>query len=388
MHISDDQRRARLGTRHALASPVDSVVGAARSVVALHGTDPATTVLSAALRSESPIDDVLTALYDDRTLVRVLSMRRTVFAVPTDLVTSCLVAASDTVAREQRRLFHKMLIESGVTDDPEPWLVEAETLAIEAAEQVDDVTATELATTHPLLATRMVIGAGTPREGSQTVASRLMTLLSAEGRLVRARPKGGWTSTQFRWSALDRWVDVGTPPPLDDAAAELARRYVHAYGPVTEDDVVWWFGWTKTRARAAMGRLDLVEVDLDGSTGVVLADDVDPVADPGPWVALLPALDPSAMGWKHRDWLLGPHRAEVYDVNGNAGPTVWVDGRIVGGWTKPDGGPVAMELLEDVSTAARALLEEKARAVDALVGDVDLKARARGWTPVEQRLRV
>ncbi len=86
--ITDDERRSRLGRRHALAAPVATVEDAARAVVALHGTDPATTVLSAVARSAAGIDDVQRALYDNRSLVRVLAMRRTVFAVPQDLVTT------------------------------------------------------------------------------------------------------------------------------------------------------------------------------------------------------------------------------------------------------------------------------------------------------------
>ena len=38
------------------------------------------------------------------------------------------------------------------------------------------------------------------------------------------------------------------------------------------------------------------------------------------------------MGWKERDWYLGPHATRLFDRNGNAGPTVWSDGRVVGGW--------------------------------------------------------
>ena len=36
------------------------------------------------------------------------------------------------------------------------------------------------------------------------------------------------------------------------------------------------------------------------------------------------------MGWKERDWFLGEHAEPLFDRNGNAGPTVWRDGRVVG----------------------------------------------------------
>ena len=84
----------------------------------------------------------------------------------------------------------------------------------------------------------------------------------------------------------------------------------------------------------------------------MLADDVEPAGDPGPWVALLPALDPTPMGWQQRDWFLGPHGPALFDRSGNIGPTVWVDGRIVGGWAQRRDGEVAVRLLERLPRAA------------------------------------
>ena len=390
MHeISDAERRARLGRRHALAGDhrAASVTEAARAVVALHGTDPASTVLSALARTRdtSPAD-VERALYDDRNLLRVLAMRRTVFAVPRDVAGTCLVGASDVVATEQRRLLIKSLAETGISGDLEGWVDRAEQAALTAIEAAGEVTSTELSQADPILATRVQLGSGR-FVATPTVASRLMTLLSAEGKVVRTRPRGSWTSTQFRWSTMSSWCDLGELPDLDTAITELARLWFHAYGPATLDDLQWWAGWTKTRTRAAVAPLDTVEVALDGRQGLVLADDVDPVEAPEPWVALLPALDPSSMGWKHRDFVLGPHRERLFDTNGNAGPTVWVEGRIVGGWAQRDDGEVAFTLLQDVGAEATTAVEQRAAELTTMLGDVRLKARARGWTDVEKALR-
>ncbi len=387
--ISDAERRARLGRRHALADDhhATSVTEAAQAVVALHGTDPATTVLSALARTrDASPGDVERALYDDRSLVRVLAMRRTVFAVPRDFAGACLAGASDIVAAEQRRLLLKALAEAGMTGDLEAWVDRAEQAALTAIEAAGEVTSTELSAADPLLATRVQVGSGR-FTATPTVASRLLTLLSAEGKVVRTKPRGGWTSTQFRWATMSSWCDLGERPDSVAATTELARRWFEAYGPATLDDLQWWTGWTKTRTRAAAVPLDTVEVELEGRPGLVLADDVEPVGPPDPWVALLPALDPSSMGWKHRDFLLGPHRERVFDVNGNAGPTVWVDGRIVGGWAQRDDGEVAFSLLQDVGAEATSAVERRAAELTTMLGDVRLKARARGWTVVEKELR-
>jgi hypothetical protein len=386
--ITDDERRARLGRRHALAEAhrAESVTEAARAVVALHGTDPASTVLSALARTRGATPaDVEAALYEDRTLVRVLSMRRTVFAVPFDLVGACLVGASDSVARQQRIILLKLLAEAGIPD-VEDWLERAERSALSAIAAGGEFTSTELAKADPLLATRVQIGSGN-YTASPTVASRLLTLLSAEGHVVRTRPRGGWTSTQFRWAATSSWCDVGELPDLATATTEIAMRWLRAYGPATPDDLQWWTGWTKARTRTALDALPTAEVEVSGRPGLVLADDIDPVEPPEPWIALLPALDPSSMGWKHREFVLGQHRERLYDVNGNAGPTVWVDGSMVGGWAQRDDGEVAVSLLQDVGAEATQLVAHRAAELTSMLGDVRLKARARGWTDVEKQLR-
>ena len=92
----------------------------------------------------------------------------------------------------------------------------------------------------------------------------------------------------------------------------------------------------------------------------MLPDDLEPVADPGPWVALLPVLDPTVMGWKERDFFLGPHGPDLFDRNGNAGTTAWVDGRIVGCWVQDPDGTVRVVPLEEVDPARMQDLEREA----------------------------
>ena len=109
------------------------------------------------------------------------------------------------------------------------------------------------------------------------------------------------------------------------------------------------------------------------------------VRSPEPWVALLPALDPTTMGWKERRWYLGDHGERTsFDRNGNAGPTVWVDGRVVGGWTQLPGGEVVFEVLEDVGRDATAAIGRTAADLGAWLGDVRIKPRFP--TPLQKRL--
>jgi hypothetical protein len=123
----------------------------------------------------------------------------------------------------------------------------------------------------------------------------------------------------------------------------------------------WWLGSTMGAVRAALAALDAVEVGLDGGrAGYLLPDDLDAPDPVEPWVALLPPLDPTTMGWFEREWYLGPYKEQLFDTTGNAGPTMWADGRIVGGWRQHADGEVVLQPLEDVGADALAAFEREA----------------------------
>jgi ABC-type proline/glycine betaine transport system substrate-binding protein len=131
---------------------------------------------------------------------------------------------------------------------------------------------------------------------------------------------------------------------------------------VTERDLVWWFGTTKSAMRQALSDLSAVQVRLErAQTGWVLPDDVDPGPPVEPWAALLPALDPTTMGWKDRDFYVEPDFAPaVFDRAGNGGTTAWWDGQIVGAYVQHDAGQIELIVPRDPGHAARRALEAEA----------------------------
>ena len=149
-------------------------------------------------------------------------------------------------------------------------------------------------------------------------------------------------------------------------------------------DLTWWTGWSARQVRAALAAVEAVEVELEDGTGFVGPGDLEPAPECGSWVALLPALDPTVMGWKERTWYLGDHQAELFDRNGNAGPTVWLDSRIVGGWAQRPDGSVAVELLEGLPPEARERIAAEAERTRAWLGGTVVTPRFR--TPLERRL--
>ena len=380
------ERRARLVRRHRLSPAIRAhdVLDAVRSVVALHSTDPVTVFLSAWARTSGfrPVD-LERALYDERTLVRMLGMRRTLFVVPRQLVGVVDAACARAVAAQERRKLERFVAESGLSDDPSAWIEAAAAAALDALGARDGAFAGELSGDHPALSQRIRIGVGTRWETEVGAASRILLLLGAEGAIVRDRPRGSWVGSQYRWVPVARLGPFERPEPAD-ARAELLRRYLAAFGPATEADIRWWTGWTARDARAARADVEHAEVDLAGATGYVLADDLEPEPMSEPTAALLPSLDPTTMGWKERDWYLGPHVESVFDRNGNAGPTVWWGGRIIGGWTQRPDGEIAYRLLEDVGNDADDAVETEAARLAAWLGDVRITPRFR--TPLQREL--
>jgi hypothetical protein len=163
-----------------------------------------------------------------------------------------------------------------------------------------------------------------------------------------------------------------------DGYRELVRRWLGTFGPGSEEDMVWWLGSTKTAVRGALAELGAVEASLDGGArGYLLPDDLDEVADPRPWVALLPVLDPTVMGWRGRDFYLGPHAGRLFDTAGNAGTTVWVDGRVVGCWVQDDSGKVELRLLERVPDRALRSLRSEAAELTAWLGGTRIRSPLR-----------
>ena len=375
-----EQRQARLALRHRLAPSArldDDPVAITRSTVVLHASDPSTVVLSALARMASPDPAVVAhALYDDRTLVRLLAMRRTLFVAATEDVVVVQRSSGDAVARTERRRLSTLLEGAGITTDATRWLRRVETKTLAALDALGSSAAAELSTHVSELAIQIPVHHGKAYAGRIGVGSRVLLLLAAEGLVVRTSPKGTWTSSLHRWATVDTWLGGPLAPmPADEARAALARLWLERFGPATVADLKWWTGWSLGHTRAALAAIATEPVDLDGVDGIVLAGDAEPVASPEPWVALLPSLDPTAMGWTHRAWYLGEHKPAVFDGYGNAGATVWVDGRIVGGWAQRRSGEVVTRVLEDVGADRVHQVDAAAAGLQQVLGDIRIAPR-------------
>jgi hypothetical protein len=386
--VNTDERRARLGVRHHLADPykADTVEAAAGRMVGLHASDPASVYLAARARVKgATVQLIERALYDDRSMLRILGMRRTMFAAPLELARLIQAGAASRLIAGERKRLAGLLAAGGITDEPARWLQDLEEATFEALRESGLAFAQELTVKVPGLSEQLSFGEGTKWAGTMGLSTRILFLLALDGRIGRGRPRGTWTSSQHRWAPIEHWFPdgLGAVDP-GEARSQIIRKWLFAFGPGTMNDIRWWSGWTVAEIREALAALDVVEVDAGDRVGLLLSDDLDPVKPPRPWVAFLPGLDPTPMGWKDREWYLGPHQAALFDRNGNIGPSIWHNGRIIGGWGQSKERKVVYRILEPVSSSVIKNVAREAAAVETWIGDTKVTPRFR--TPLEGEL--
>jgi hypothetical protein len=276
-------------------------------------------------------------------------------------------SASARVAGQQRAQLAKNVAAAGLAEGPDQvagWIDDAAAAVLAVLADGRPRTTREVRDLVPVLDGRIKIGAPEKKWGGDfPVGAWVMTMLGAEGRVVRATNAGHWRLNKPTWTMTRTWLGADAEAlPEREGYAVLVRRWLATFGPGTENDVVWWLGATKTIVRRALADVGAVQVGLDGgATGWVLPDDTDPAEPVEPWAALLPTLDPTVMGWKERAFYLDPADTPyLFDSNGNAGNTAWWDGRIVGCWVQDDDARVHLVLRDDVGAKARTALEVEA----------------------------
>lgn len=378
--ISTVERRSRLAVQHRLTPErrSDDVAQITDDLVALHSSDPATVFLSAGLRMQSPsIAAIERALYVDRSIVRHHAFRRTLWAMTPTVARLAHASATAKIAVAERRKILSIVDAEPDIDVAEDWWANAlgSVQTLLAAE--GPLPTREIGKRLPALTRPLTIGRGTRNPAEVAAHTRLVLLAGFEADLVRTAPTHGWNTAEYAWADTAEWLGQPlTGVPVDQAAAGLLERWLDRFGPATETDIRWWTGWTVTQMRAALDTIDAQPVLIEGDQPAWILGDEPDEGDGGPWLALLPGLDPTTMGWKERGWYLSEAAARrTFDRWGNAGPTVWRNGEVVGGWVQREDGSVAVELFVDLTRSERTKLDEQIDRFVSLVGDTRIRVR-------------
>ncbi len=375
-----------MAERHRLSDHrlTDDIVAIADSMVGLHSSDPSTVFLSAAARMANPsIQTMHDALYSDRSVIRHHAMRRTLWVFSREAAHICHAGATGRIALSEHKRTVKLLEDKAGLRDGEAWLKSACDQVIEILSERDSVSTRELGVLLPGLRVPIPMAPGKPYSANTPALARVVLQLGFEGKILRGLPRGGWNNSEYSWSLASSWCPDGLGGVEKETAERLlTERWLKAFGPAPTSDFQWWTGWPKGKAAGALNQVGYaVEVEslsaADSVPAWIHPDDVSLLpTEAVPWVALLPGLDPTTMGWKTRDWYIeAAYVPKLFDRNGNGGPTVWVNGRVVGGWTQLADGRIEYQLLEPVSTKQSRDIRKAADQLQETIGATRFKVR-------------
>ena len=226
-------------------------------------------------------------------------MRRTMFVVPVEDAPILHAAASLAVARRERRRNEELVALLGV-DDVARWMREAEAATLAALERRGEATAQELAKDVPALRRKVRVNVGQAVRGGHR---------HVEPRAPAPRRRG-----QGRARPAARDVDQQPVPLGADGSAGSAARCPswRSRRPRPSSSAAGWRDSARARRRTSAGgpagrcarsaprwrRSAPSRSTWTGRSGFVLPDDLEATPAPEPWVALLPSLDPTTMGWQ------------------------------------------------------------------------------------------
>lgn len=216
---------------------------------------------------------------------------------------------------------------------------------------------------------------GKTRLTAESLAARLHAFLGATRmRYDEAGKALGVHGNTLRYAALTgtlaiRWEGARlpivwtVPPPETDpaeASLELARRYLHVFGPTTPEGFAKWAGIGTRKAVAVFDDLGTTLIPVQtpaGDAWILGRDEVTMREPPGPAAParLLPSGDAYTLGIRSEDRALllsdAKRRRELWT------PRVWpgailVAGNIVGTWRRAQG-RVTIQTWQRLSHAAR-----------------------------------
>ena len=294
-------------------------------------------------------------------------------------------AAATGIARTERKRSETLATMLGIRH-PAAWIRKAEKAALAALERRGEATAQELATDVPALQRKVGSAVGKTYEGDDRRCraeccccsrSRARWYGDDHGELgqqsvpVGADGGAGWAGRSPRspWpmrrprSSGAGWRGSGRAPRRTSAGGPAGPR--GRFGRRSRRSAPSKWIWTGSEATCCPTTSTRRPSRNHGSR------------------SSLPSTRPRWDG-EARDWYLGAHKNHLFDPNGNAGPTIWVNGRIAGGWAMRPNGEVVTRLLDDVGRAATRAVAAEAARLTAWTGHAP--AMARFPTPLAKEL--
>lgn len=298
----------------------DDIIQITEDLCGLHSTNLTSSYLSLFVRMVNfKKEDLETELYIKKTMGRIRGMRRTLFIQTKNLIP--IVHAATFKLSEKS--FEKYMEYHGIT-----WKDYQEvSKSIIKILKGKELSASEI---------RKDLN-------SELNIPAIIQLMCNYGLLIRGRPIKDWKDRRNNYVLFSEYFPKVDLASLNekDAIKQLVQRYIKSYGPVTESDISWWSGLTKTKIREALKAIEstLKKIKISSLKGQFILNNFDlrqlegNIYSNKPNIILLPELDPYAMGYKERErYINSDNYNKVFDRSGNITATILLDGCIIGVW--------------------------------------------------------
>ncbi|MFX1300827.1 MAG: winged helix DNA-binding domain-containing protein [Promethearchaeota archaeon] len=373
--VKDDvAAKYQLHKQHLLdQSKADTVLEVVENILGLHATSASTPYLSLFARMKQFQRSMLDQeLYIRRNLIRLGFMRRTLFIMTTKLAPIAFQATRLSEAQTMQLL--------------EGWNIphsEYQRLAESVYATLKDG-AQPLRIIKQAMSPRLVrtlerqIGTNVSRMTNVNIA---LTVLMQQGKVFSEKYRDPIMTQHENRYALTRTVYPHLnlePLTTEEAQIQLVKHYIRRYGPVTEQDVAWWTGLGKTKIQTIMTTLESellpIRIKKHSEDYVMLETDFNilkkfkaPRTLP---LILLPYEDPFPKGYQLRNRLVTTeHEKHVY-IGGQAQPTVFVKGKIVGTWNRvfeEPGETITVQLFQRIGRAEKNAIILRGKALGTLM---------------------
>ncbi|MDB5076855.1 MAG: hypothetical protein JWO42_3034 [Chloroflexi bacterium] len=312
-------RAQRLTPALAISSGVADV---ARSAFAIQAQDPRAAALAVRPRSTGLLaSDVAEARNHTRSIVRTWAMRGTLHLLAAEDAGRLVALLGPAIIAGGARRRHELGLDENVCD--------------RGLQAIRAILASQGPLTRAELVERLA-ARGIVLDPKSQAPFHLVGYAALSGVICFGPDR---TPLEPTYVLVEDWLGVQNPLPPEIALAELARRYLHAYGPAELEDFTWWSGLPKRQARAAWKLIadQLTEVTLGDRRGWMLTEQaasIDEQIDTTlPAVRLLPSFDAYILGYRNRDsFVPSPFAARINRGGGMLHPVLVVDGLVAGTW--------------------------------------------------------
>lgn len=338
-----DVNRTLLHRQHLLERTDVAVPGLVEHLVGLQAQENLPPYLSLAARLEDLDPYAVTAGLEDRSLVRLVTLRGTIHLLTAD---DALMLREFTRPAQERERKVSQTVRPALHLDSEDFNAAVSTVLEGGPLPMKDL--------------GLALAAYFP----DVPPNALAHLARVNQPLAQVPPRGGWkASGGVVLQYVDRWV--GRPMAEPDVES-IVRRYLAAFGPASAADVTAWSG--VTGLAPVLKGMDLerhtdergkVLYDLPG--GEVVTGDA-----PAP-VRLLGAYDNVWLSHAARDRVTDPEKRKRWmGLNGGVASTLFVDGMLEGLWRLEDGRPVVVDLFRELTKSERSQLDDEIARVESL----------------------